>query len=54
MTMAAFGDQVRRMAGGYLDKPVIDSNGLKGNWDITIKWTASALLSSAGAEGINL
>jgi uncharacterized protein (TIGR03435 family) len=54
MTMAAFAENLRYMAGAYIDKPVLDSTGLKGSWDFEIKWTARALLGRAGGDGITI
>jgi uncharacterized protein (TIGR03435 family) len=42
------------MAGGYLDKPVIDEAKLDGPFDFDIKWTARAQLAAAGADGISI
>jgi uncharacterized protein (TIGR03435 family) len=53
-TMQKFVDDIRDLAGGYLDKPVIDSTGLKGTYDFTITWTPRGLLGAAGAEGISI
>jgi uncharacterized protein (TIGR03435 family) len=39
MTMAEYADQLRMMAGGYLDHQVTDLTGLKGQFDITVKWS---------------
>ena len=40
MTVKAFGEQVHRMAGGYVgDHPVVDLTELKGSYDITLKWS---------------
>ena len=53
-TMQKFADDIHNMAGGYLDKPVVDSTGLKEGYDFTITWTPRGLLSAAGAEGISI
>jgi uncharacterized protein (TIGR03435 family) len=42
------------MAGGYLDKPVLDETNLEGNWDFDIKWTGRGALAAAGADGISI
>lgn len=44
MTMAEFGKQFRRMAGGYVTHPIVDLTGLKGAYDFTIKWSPRQLL----------
>ena len=53
-TMQKFADDIHDMAGGYLDKPVVDATGLKEAYDFTITWTPRGLLSAAGAEGISI
>jgi uncharacterized protein (TIGR03435 family) len=42
------------MAGGYLDKPVVDQTKLEGTWDFDLKWTARAQLAAAGSDGISI
>src|SRR5262245_16825011 len=54
LTMAVFAERLRQMAGGYLDKPVVDATNLEGSYDLDIKWTARGLLASAGSEGISI
>jgi uncharacterized protein (TIGR03435 family) len=54
VTMAAFAEQLRRMASAYIDHSIVDLTGLKGSWDFTLKWTARAALGFAGAEGITI
>jgi uncharacterized protein (TIGR03435 family) len=53
-TMQKFADDIHDMAGGYLDKPVVDDTGLKEAYDFTITWTPRGLLGAAGAEGISI
>ena len=53
-TMQKFADDIHDMAGGYLDKPVVDATGLKEAYDFTITWTPRGLLGAAGAEGISI
>lgn len=53
-TMEAFANDLHDWAGGYLDKPVVDSTGLKGAWDFDIKWTGRGQLQRAGADGISI
>jgi uncharacterized protein (TIGR03435 family) len=54
LTTAAIAEQLHQMAGGYLGNPVVDSTGLKGSWDFTIKWTGRGQLAAAGADGISI
>ena len=54
MTMEALAQNLRGMAGAYLTNPVVDSDRAEGSWDFELKWTARALLSQAGADGITI
>ena len=53
-TMEKFAEDIHDMAGGYLNKPVVNSTGLEGKYDFTIKWTPRGLLGAAGADGISI
>lgn len=53
MTMDQFAEQFQQMAGGYVDKPVVNSTGLDGQYDLAVHWTARGSLSRAGADGIS-
>ena len=54
MTMAALAEQLPRMAGAYIQNPVVDNTGLKESWDFDIKWTPRAALALAGGDGITI
>jgi uncharacterized protein (TIGR03435 family) len=51
---AVIADQLRQMAGGYLDHDVIDETKLDGAWDFNIEWTARGLLAAKGDAGISI
>jgi uncharacterized protein (TIGR03435 family) len=50
MTMAQIGEEMQRVASGYIYGPVSDSTGIKGSWDFTLSFS-SADLTKAGAGG---
>ena len=54
ITMEAFATALHQMASAYATSGVVDSTGLKGTWDIDIKWTARNMLDKAGPDGITL
>ncbi len=54
LTMEAFAQQLRGLAGDYLASPVVNGTKLEGAWDFTLKWTPRGRLASAGADGINI
>jgi len=49
-TMTQFTESLRRAAGGYIDKSVVDLTGLKGSYDVTVGWTPFARLRDKRAE----
>ncbi len=53
-TAAEIGEDLRMIAGGYVDHPVIDQTKLEGTWDFELKWTARGALAAAGPDGISL
>ncbi len=54
MTMDTFAQQIHGMAGGYLDKPVVNATNLPGTWDFDLKWTGRGQVEQAGSEGISI
>ena len=48
MTMAQIGDELQRVAAGYIYSPVLDATQIKGSWDFTLSFS-SADLTKAGA-----
>jgi uncharacterized protein (TIGR03435 family) len=54
MTMDKFAEQLHWMAGGYLDKPVVNLTELEGTYDFELKWTGRGNLAKAGADGISI
>src|SRR6185437_5783093 len=54
-TMSDFASTLHNFAGAYLDKPVIDKTGLKGTYDLEIKWHPKAVYDRLGpADGISI
>jgi len=40
MTMGQIGDELQRVAGGYIYGPVLDGTGIKGSWDFTLSFSS--------------
>jgi uncharacterized protein (TIGR03435 family) len=45
-TMAMFVERIQRAASGYLDNPVVDLTGLKGNYDFSVGWAPKQNLAA--------
>jgi uncharacterized protein (TIGR03435 family) len=54
LTASAVAEQLRQMAGGYIDHDVVDSTKLEGSWDFNLEWTPRGALSAKGADGISV
>jgi uncharacterized protein (TIGR03435 family) len=54
LSMELFAQQLRSIAGPYINSPVTDQTGLKGTWDFDIRFTPFAVLGRAGSDGISL
>jgi uncharacterized protein (TIGR03435 family) len=50
MTMGQIGEELQRVAGGYIYSPVLDGTGIKGSWDFTLSFS-SADQTKARAAG---
>jgi uncharacterized protein (TIGR03435 family) len=54
-TMADFATTLHNFGGGYLNKPVVDKTGLKGTYDLEIKWHPKQIYDQLGpADGISI
>jgi uncharacterized protein (TIGR03435 family) len=54
LTLDQIAENLHNMAGGYLDRQVFNSTGIKGSWTFDIKWTGRGNLQRAGADGISI
>lgn len=54
LTAAAIADNLRQMAGGYLDHDLIDSTKLEGSYDFDLEWTPRGVLAAKGPDGISV
>ena len=50
ITMSAFAERLRAIAGDYLTDPVVDATGLDGAWDFDLKWNNRSQVLAGGAE----
>ena len=53
-TIVSIAGAIRAAGPGYLNKPVVDMTGLKGSWDMELKFTDWTLLGAAGSNGVSL
>ncbi len=49
MTMAQIGDELQRVAAGYIYDPVLDGTGIKGSWDFTLSFSSADKMQAATA-----
>jgi uncharacterized protein (TIGR03435 family) len=54
LTSAQIGENLRQMAGGYVDHDVVDQTKLEGLWDFDLEWTPRGALAAKGADGISV
>jgi rhamnosyltransferase subunit B len=48
MTTAQIGEELQRIASGYIYNAVLDSTGLKGSWDFTLSFSSANLTKGRG------
>jgi uncharacterized protein (TIGR03435 family) len=51
MTMPQIGDELQRVAPGYIYSSVLDATGIKGSWDFTLSFSSADLTTGGGDEG---
>ncbi len=54
VTMAAFAQRLRTLAGDYLVEPVTDGTGLEGSWDMDLRWNGRARILPPGTERVTI
>jgi uncharacterized protein (TIGR03435 family) len=50
MTMAQIGDELQRIASGYIYSSVLDATQIKGSWDFTLSFSSADLTKGGGAS----
>ncbi len=53
-SMDELAQDLRDIAGGYVNSPAVNQTGIEGRWDFTLKWTNRGQLAAAGADGISI
>jgi uncharacterized protein (TIGR03435 family) len=48
MTTAQIGEELQRIASGYIYSAVVDATGLKGSWDFTLSFSSANLTNGRG------
>jgi uncharacterized protein (TIGR03435 family) len=48
MSMAQIGDELQRIAAGYIYTPVLDGTGIQGRWNCTLSFSSSNLTKGGG------
>ena len=51
MNTAQIGDELQRIASGYIYGPVLDATGLKGSWDFTLSFSSADLTKGGPGPG---
>ncbi len=51
MTMAQIGEELQRIANGYIYTSVLDATQIKGSWDFTLSFSSANLTQGGGAAG---
>jgi uncharacterized protein (TIGR03435 family) len=51
MTMGQIGDELQRVAAGYIYGPVLDGTGIKGSWDFTLSFSSADQTRARAAGG---
>jgi uncharacterized protein (TIGR03435 family) len=49
VSMTDMAENLQRMAGAYIDHPVVDATGLEGGWDFLVGWTPKQMLQAQQA-----